>query len=160
VSRALDKMNLEIMNASEAPRAQKTWWPAKKTAEERREKHIVRGTCGFFSGIGLTIFLYYFCAALVLKVPPDVLAKIPFELEPAVRIFWLVGLIPTLTGLGHIIAGLSIRPARAKQIAAPIHLPDEVALHPPQPAMPGSVTERTTSLLEHEVPRSTNDLEH
>ncbi|MCM3900730.1 MAG: zinc ribbon domain-containing protein [Pyrinomonadaceae bacterium] len=160
VSRALDKMNNEIMKSSDAPRVHKPWWPPKKTAEERREKHIVRGTCGLFSGIGLMIFLYYFCGALVLKVPPDVLAKIPFELEPAVRIFWLVGLIPTLSGLGHIIAGLSIRRAPAKRLDATMRLPEEVAAHPPHPAVPGSVTERTTSLLEHDVSRSTNDLEN
>ena len=160
VSGALDRMNNEIMNSADAPRNHKPWWPPKKTAEERREKHIVKGTCGFLSGIGLMIFLYYFCGTLVLKVPPDVLAKIPFELEPAVRIFWLVGLVPTLSGLGHIIAGLSIRPARAKQIEVPIRVQDEVAPHHPRQAVPGSVTERTTSLLEHDVPRSTNDLEH
>ena len=160
VSRALDKMNNEIIKSSDAPRVHKPWWPAKKTAEERREKHIVKGTAALFSGIGLMIFLYYFCGALVLKVPPDVLAKIPFELEPAVRIFWLVGLIPTLSGLGHIIAGLSIRRGPAKRLDAPIRLPEEVAAHPPHPAMPGSVTERTTSLLDHDLSRSTNDLEN
>lgn len=160
VSRALDKMNNEIMNSSDdAPRVRKPWWPPRKTAEERREKHIVRGTCGLFSGIGLMIFLYYFCGALVLKLPPDVLARIPFELEPAVRVFWLIGMIPALSGLGHIIAGLSIRPTRAIQINPPIRLPEEVAPRSPQ-VVPGSVTERTTSLLEHDVTRSTNDLEN
>ena len=171
VSGALDRMNTEIMKSADAPRIHKQWWPPKKTAEERREKHIVKGTCGLFSGIGLMVFLYYFCGALVLKVPPDVLAKIPFELEPAVRIFWLVGLIPTLSGLGHIIAGLSIKPARmfnhvidgfrpdpTIQADAPVRLSDDVG--PSKRAMPVSVTERTTSLLEHEAPRSTNDLEH
>lgn len=160
VSKALDKMNNEIITSSEEPPVQKSWWPPKKTAEERREKHIVKGTGALFSGIGLMIFLYYFCAALILKVPPDVLAKIPFELEPAVRVFWLIGLIPTLSGLGHIIAGLSIRPARAKQIDAQIRAPEEVAPPLPHQAVPGSVTERTTSLLDHDVSRSTNDLEN
>jgi hypothetical protein len=160
VSGALDRMNHEIMkSAGETPQSHKPWWPARKTAEERRERHIVKGTCAMFSGIGVMVFLYYFCAALVLKVPPNVLVQIPFELEPAVRISWLVGLIPTLSGLGHIIAGLSIRPARVERIELPIR-PDEVTHHPPHHAVPGSVTERTTSLLGHDAPRSTNDLEH
>jgi hypothetical protein len=150
VSGALDKMNKEIIASSEAPQVERPWWPRKKTAEERRERHIVKGTAAMFSGIGLMIFLYYFCGALILKVSPDVLAKIPFELEPAVRVFWLVGLIPTLSGLGHIIAGLSIRPTRAKQIGPPLRLPEEVAPHSPHQAVPGSVTERTTSLLDHD----------
>jgi hypothetical protein len=160
VSGALDRMNNEIMKSAGAPQVQRPWWPPKKTAEERREKHIVRGTAGFFGGIGLMIFLYFFCGALVLKVPPDVLAKIPFELEPAVRLFWLVGMIPALSGLGHIIAGLSIRTSRATQIDAPIRRQEEVAPRPPRHSVPVSVTERTTSLLEHDAPRSTNDLEH
>jgi hypothetical protein len=45
------------------------------------------------------IFLYYFSVALVLKIPPEALTKIPFELEPVVRILWLAGLMPTLSGL-------------------------------------------------------------
>ena len=129
VDKALDKMNAEIMENSGAPWAQKPWRRPQKSAAERREKHIVRGTGGIFGGVGLMIFLFYFCGALVLKVPPDVLAKIPFELEPAVRMFWLVGLIPTLSGLGQIIAGLSIRATPAKPMSAPIRMPDELAAH-------------------------------
>jgi hypothetical protein len=153
VSGALDKMNREILASSETPQVEKPWWPRKKTAEERRERHIVRGLGALFSGIGMMIFLYYFCGTLVLKVSPEVLAKIPFELEPAVRTFWLVGLVPTLSGAGQIIAGLAIRPARVKQIDAPIRPPEAVDFHPPQRTVSGSVTERTTSLLDHDVSR-------
>lgn len=160
VSGALDRMNIEIMNSADAPRVPKSWWPPKKTAAERREKQLVKGTVAFFSGIGLMIFLYYFCGALVLKVPPEVLARIPFELEPAVRIFWLSGLIPTLSGVGHIIAGLSIRPDRPKELQVPLRPPQEVTPTSAHRSMPGSVTERTTSLLGQHATRSTNDLEH
>lgn len=160
VSGALDRMNKEIMNSADAPRVPKSWWPPKKTAAERREKQLVKGTVAFFSGIGLMIFLYYFCGALVLKVPPEVLARIPFELEPAVRMFWLSGLIPTLSGVGHIIAGLSIRPARTTPIDAGLPPQENATLYSPHPATPGSVTERTTSLLDHDASRSTNDLEN
>jgi hypothetical protein len=160
VSRALDKMNNEIIKSTDEPRVERPWWPPKKTPEERRERHIVKGTAAMFSGIGLMIFLYYFCGALVLKVPPDVLAKIPFELEPAVRIFWLVGLVPALSGLGHIIAGLAIGPARTKQIDATLRPRNDAAFYSSQPAMPASVTERTTSLLDNDASRTTNDLEN
>ena len=61
VSRALERMNKEIIRTSPSSgtKPRKTWWH-KKTAAERREKHIVNGTVSLFSGVGLTIFLYYF----------------------------------------------------------------------------------------------------
>jgi hypothetical protein len=103
-----------------------------------------------FSGFGLMIFLYYFTASLVLKVPPDVLAKIPFELEPAVRMFWLIGLMPTLSGVGHIIGGLLIRPepepARVME-EHPETQPSFNGKRTSQP-VPASITERTTNLLD------------
>src|SRR5437763_15527127 len=58
------------------------------------------------------IFLYYLTAALVLKIPPETLAGLPFEVEPLVKIAWLVGLIPTLSGLGRVVAGLTIKTER------------------------------------------------
>ena len=151
VSRALDRMNQEIVSTPLAIKPEKPHRPhakGKKTPAERRENNIVKGVASMFSGIGLMIFLYYFTASLVLKVPPETLARIPFELEPAVRIFWLVGLMPTLSGVGHIIAGLLIRPE-------PARVPEEIPQ--PQPSfngrlssqqVPGSVTERTTHLLD------------
>ena len=92
------------------------WWlhyKEKKSPARRREDHIVKGTVSFFSGVGLMIFLYYLCGALVLKIPPETLARLPFEVEPLVKVAWLVGLLPTLSGLGRIVAGLTIKPARA-----------------------------------------------
>jgi hypothetical protein len=153
VSRAFDRMNQEIANTPQAIQPDKRPWPSRKhkrTAAERRENNIVKGVVSMFSGFGLMIFLYYFTASMVLKVPPETLAKIPFELEPAVRIFWLVGLMPTLSGLGHIIAGLLIRPDPE---------PPRVIEESPQPqpsfngrlssqGVPGSVTEHTTHHLD------------
>ena len=49
-----------------------------RNAAERREKLLVERHVSLFSGIGIMIFLYYFAAALVLKLPPEVMAKIPF----------------------------------------------------------------------------------
>ena len=156
VSRALEKMNNEIVRISPEARAGHQSWlqRKKKTPEERREQQIVKGTVSFFSGIGLTIFLYYLSAALVLKLPPDVIAKIPFEIEPVVRVIWLLGLVPMLSGLGHIVAGLSIRrsPAPAlyetplrQEPLSPSSSPRDIPVN-----VPSSVTDRTTELLGQE----------
>lgn len=161
VSGALDRMNKEILRTSPSgtlfpPWSPHSWMPRKKTPEERRENHLVKGTVSLFSGVGLMIFLYYLSTALVLKVPPNVLAQIPFELEPVVRVLWLVGLIPALSGAGRIFAGLLIRPARSvesdrglpAQVDSISHekTADEVAFSPRN--VPVSVTDHTTHLLE------------
>jgi hypothetical protein len=130
----------------------------KKTSAERREKHITTGIVSLFSGVGLTIFLYYLSAALVLKLPPHVIAQVPFEIDPVVRVIWLFGLLPTLSGVGHILAGLLIRPRRELDeleqpaaVAPPRDLPDGGVSLPTTSiaSAPDSVTERTTNLLEH-----------
>ena len=125
----------------------------KKTPAERREKHLTTGIVSIFSGVGLTIFLYYLSAALVLKLPPDVIAQIPFEIDPVVRTIWLLGLLPTTSGVGHILAGLMIRPRQNLELEQPVAPPRDLTegastTSTPVTA-PGSVTERTTNLLEH-----------
>lgn len=154
ISRALDQMNKEIVRSSDDPTPHKPWWlegREKKTAKQRREKHLVTGTISLFSGIGLAIFLYYLTGALVLRLPPDFVAKVPFEMEPVVRILWLLGLMPALSGVGHIIAGLLIRPDPPRQIEA---LKPALELSEREPiarAAPASVTERTTNILERQI---------
>jgi hypothetical protein len=156
VSRALEKMNNEIVRISPEARAGHQSWlqRKKKTPEERREQQIVKGTVSFFSGIGLTIFLYYLSAALVLKLPPDVIAKIPFEIEPVVRVIWLLGFVPMLSGLGHIVAGLSIRRSPAPALyETPLSQENLSASSPRRDIpvnVPASVTDRTTELLGQE----------
>jgi hypothetical protein len=142
VSRAFERMNEEIADTPSGP-----FGKEKKTAAERRENHIVKGTVSLFSGIALMIFLYYFSAALVLKLPPEAIAKIPFELEPVVRIIWLAGLMPALSGVGHIIAGLLIRSEPARVIDETSHLQPSFN-GGPSSQVPGSVTEHTTHLLD------------
>ncbi len=181
VSRALEKMNSEIAKISPEQRRHRPgpWiqFGKKKTAEERREEKITKGIISMFSGVGLMIFLYFLSAALVLKLPPDVIAKIPFELDPVVRMIWLFGLIPTLSGFGHILAGLTIRPRRLERIEQ-VSFPEETARPRetmlPTPSQsetsrsmsdpsrsvnpveaPRSVTERTTNLLDHDTYRDT-----
>ena len=105
---------------------------------QKREDHISKGVVSLFSGVGLTVFLYYLSAALVLKLPPEILGQIPFEIDPVVRIIWLLGLLPVTTGIGHIIAGILIRPGpepppQIDQVVSPASF---------------SVTDHTTNLLE------------
>ncbi|HKR60015.1 MAG TPA: zinc ribbon domain-containing protein, partial [Pyrinomonadaceae bacterium] len=115
VSRAMDKMNSEITRSTVEHR-RRSRERKKRTAAERRERYLIRGAVKLFGGAGLTTFLYFLTHALVLKLPPDFIAKVPFEIDPVVRIFWLVGLIPILSGIGHIIAGLSVKPDPAREI--------------------------------------------
>jgi hypothetical protein len=161
VSRALEHMNKEIANIpSEKKESQKKDWHdrpwiniPKKTPAERRERHLTKGVVSVFSGAGLTLFLYYLSAALVLKLPPHIVAQIPFEIDPVVRMIWLFGAIPMLSGFGHIVAGLLIRPNRYELSPAPEAKPDQVEFPRPSPvkvttSIPGSITENTTELLE------------
>jgi hypothetical protein len=67
ISRAMDEMNKEIVRSSDDPTPHKPWsleGRKKKTAEQRREKHLVTGTISLFSGIGLAVFLYYLTGSL------------------------------------------------------------------------------------------------
>ena len=154
VSRALEKMNQElVLVAGEKPAKARnvSLRRKKKTPAERREAHITKGIVSMFSGVGLTIFLYYLSSVLVLKLPPDVVAKIPFEIAPVVKIIWLLGLLPTFSGVGHILAGLLIRPRRELELDQPMRPARDLTEGESTPAAsaPASVTERTTNLLEH-----------
>jgi hypothetical protein len=172
VSRALERMNREIVRSAHDSKPAKPWWleAKKKTAEQRRERHLTRGMIKFFWGGGLTIFLYFLANALVLKLPPDVIAKVPFEIGPVVHVIWLLGLIPMLSGFGHVLAGLSIRPEPVSQIESsdqrplridpPIDVPQysaEAAGARPRTA-PASVTERTTNILDRDPSRPTEEI--
>jgi len=158
VSKALEKMNNEIASISPKQKIDRAPWinlRKKKTPQERREEKITKGVVSVFSGVGLMIFLYYLSSALVLKLPPNVLAQIPFELDPVVKMIWLFGVVPTLSGVGNIVAGLLIRP-QAHQLKAAEEEPavqrrDFPAAAAPTsaiPPVPSSVTEHTTELLE------------
>ncbi len=162
VSHALEKMNKEIVRSSREPKKDHPWWLAasRRTPEQRRERQITKGTVSLFSGAGLTIFLYFLAQVLVLKLPANVLAHIPFEVDPVIHVIWLIGLIPILSGVGHIIAGLAIRPVPSKQIGFPEQSPlinDRDAVNmkrapadvdlTPRIEAPASITERTTNIL-------------
>lgn len=155
VSRALERMNNEIVRTVPQAKQQRDSWlrnlRKKKTAQERRDEQFVKGTVSLFSGIGLMVFLYYLSAALVLKLPPDVIERVPFEIEPVVRVIWLLGLVPALTGMGHIIAGLLIRTSPEPPAIIPASFTHEEINSTPTPSgVPVSITEHTTNLLSHE----------
>lgn len=151
VSSALDQMHQEIIKDTGTLVGVKPWSKQKKmpTAQERREKQIVHGLISLFSGIGLMIFLYFLSGSLVLRLPEDIRAQAPFEIDSVVRIIWLIGLIPTLTGIGRILAGLSIRPDATlkEQSSNETSSTNELPPH----YEPVSVTERTTNILNRNV---------
>ena len=156
VSRALERMNNEIVRTVPQAKKHRDSWMQnlrkKKTAQERRDEQFVKGTVSLFSGIGLMVFLYYLSAALVLKLPPDVIARTPFEIEPVVRVIWLLGLVPALTGVGHIIAGLLIRPSHEPPVISSRSVTQEQINSAPAPSgVPVSITEHTTNLLNQEA---------
>ena len=147
VSGALDRMNQEIARISpesQLPKGRRAWieFPKRKTPAEKREDHISKGVVSVFSGVGLTVFLYYLSASLVLKLPPDIINKIPFDVDSVVKIIWLLGLLPLTTGMGHIIAGLLIR----AQLEQPKPQPQQIDQVVSPPLI--SVTDHTTNLLE------------
>jgi hypothetical protein len=174
ISGALDKMNEEIVRSSDESRSHRAkrrheagadtpWWQhlrEKKSPERRREDQRVKGSVSFFSGIGVSLFLYYLAGGIVLKLPPDVVARIPFEIEPLIHVLWAIGLIPTLSGVGHIVASFFIkskpvrnleegRPATAHPFLGPAAQAEAAGIV--IPAVAPSVTEHTTELLRSEA---------
>jgi hypothetical protein len=148
ISTALDQMHQEMVKDSGTLVAIKPMKMGKTpaTAQERREKHITHGLISLFSGIGLMIFLYFLADSLVLRIPENVRAQAPFDIDAVVKIIWLVGLMPILTGVGRILAGLSIRPAASLDLDQG-GTTNELPPHYEQ----ASVTERTTNILNRDV---------
>ena len=122
-----------------------------------------------FSGVGLSVFLYFLGHAVSLKLPPEAIAQIPFELDPVLRVIWLIGLIPALSGFGRIIAGLTIKSQPARQIESaaqqPLRIDPEVLADPLYAAettvvsareAPPSITDRTTNILDRGAAASTS----
>ena len=153
VSRALDQMNTEIVRSTGDIKQGRLRFPRRrqKTPAERRERLLVKGTVSIFSGAGLTLFLYFLTHSINLHLPADVVANIPFEVDPVIRIIWLIGLIPMLAGLGRLLAATSIKANKQDPVAH--KLPEAVGTPVLQADTardlyaPPSVTERTTNLL-------------
>src|ERR1041385_5398781 len=165
VSRALDHMNQELAKippkSAEAKlkrrEARRAWsLRKKKTAAERPEKHITKGVFSLCSGVGLTVFLYFLSTSVIFKLPPDIMGQLPFEVISVTRVIWLLGLLPVTSGLGHILAGLLIRPdpepqPQLDQVVSP---PRELTDRPVTNPIPMSVTDHTTNLLDNKRVKS------
>jgi len=158
VSRALEQMNREIARSTGeihesgiTERGPKFPGRRKKTTAERRENLLVKGTISIFSGAGFALFLYFLTHAINLHLPADVTANIPFEVDPVVRVLWVIGLIPALAGVGRLLAAMSINVNKQERLA------DSTPEPVPTPVLqadttrdlngPPSVTDRTTNLL-------------
>jgi hypothetical protein len=165
VSRAMEKMNAEITRSSIEHRRE--WRERRrvrkeKTAEERSERHLTKGAIKFFTGGGLTIFLYVFFHSVQLRLPADVVAATPFAIDPVVRSLWAFGFLPMLSGIGHILAGLAIMNRRQPQLDSVDEQPLRIGPEPRSPRLtpepsasslgehPASVTERTTNILDRD----------
>jgi hypothetical protein len=160
VSRALDQMNTEIVRSTGDIKARRPKFPRRrqKTPEERRERLLVKGTVSIFSGAGLTLFLYFLTHAVNLHLPADVIANIPFEVDPVVRVLWLVGLIPAFAGVGRLLAAMAIKTGKQDHVAEKLSESVETPVLKADTARdlyaPPSVTERTTNILDHIQKRS------
>jgi len=165
VSRAMERMNAEITRSSVEHRRERRLQRRQrkeKTAEERRERHLTKGAIKFFTGGGLTIFLYILFHSVQLRLPPDVVNAVPFAIDPVVRSLWAFGFLPMLSGVGHVIAGLSIKCRPQSQIEStddsPLRIDSGVSTPRPTPEpgttrrgeSPASVTERTTNILDRD----------
>jgi hypothetical protein len=165
VSRAMEKMNLEITRSSfehSRERRARRLQRKEKTAEERRERHLTKGAIKFFTGGGLTIFLYVLFHSVQLRLPPDVVNATPFAIDPVVRSLWAFGFLPMLSGVGHVIAGLSIKNRPQSQIESADDSPLRIDSGGSAPQLtseprttrrgetPASVTERTTNILDRD----------
>jgi hypothetical protein len=143
VSHAMERMKEEIVSGIEQEQEKR-----EEKLELRRENHIAKGLAAMGAGLGIIIFLYYYAGVIVGLIPPETLAKIPFPLEPALHAAWIVGLIPTFAGTGRFIGGLLTRPERKRRLKAREKEKEVIASEPAPQALPRSVTEGTTELLD------------
>ncbi|HZE63649.1 MAG TPA: hypothetical protein VE056_07200, partial [Pyrinomonadaceae bacterium] len=95
--------------------------------------------------------------AINLHLPADVIANVPFEVDPVVRVLWLVGLIPAFAGVGRLLAAMAIKINKhpiadklSESVATPVLKADTAR----DLYAPSSVTERTTNILDHVQKRS------
>jgi len=159
VSRAVTKVQTEMARGSAEQRWKSSRRRKEKTPEERRERHLTRGFIKLGWGGGLSIFLYSVFHAIQLQLPGDVVAAVPFAIDPVVRVLWTIGLIPMLSGVGHIIAGFTIRAKEAPALNAaenlplkidstePLNIDPELTVASVRPTPP-SITDRTTNILD------------
>src|SRR5262247_4378791 len=126
------------------------------TPEERRLNEIKGGVITSLTGVGLMIFLYFFL---------NIVAEKAGDAAEIVRGLWMVGIIPTLVGIGLIINGVfvsrrlsSLKEEQAQtaipKSQAPAALPAKTTNHlvvDTTPSNGASVTEDSTLHLTEPV---------
>jgi len=181
VSRAMEKMKSEITHTSgdhrewmlrkerEEIRRRLRRRRKEKTPAERRERLLTKGFIKLFSGSGLAIFLFFLSHSIVLKLDPNVINQVPFDIASVVRVIWLIGLVPALSGLGHILAGFTVKPGSAvNEFDLEDQLQDPLRIDAPQidaemttsnlRQAPASVTDRTTNILDRDKPKQASSV--
>ena len=121
-----------------------------RSAADRRAKLLAEGFPSLFIGIAMMILLYVFGDTLVLRIPPDRAARIPFDVAEAAKVAWLLGLIPTLSGLGKLVAAGVIKGSPDVTRDAE---PQPALLASPQEAVPFELQDAPPSVTEHTTAR-------
>lgn len=131
----------------------------RRTPDEQRAHLFGKGFGAMFGGIAMMIVLYMVGQRVPFNFPPELLAKVPFDLYAMINLVWMFGLIPTLSGLGQVIGAFMIRrtPA-APAVEPPIATRTETSTSPLLDATtaeelrepPSSVTEDTTAQLDYD----------
>lgn len=156
VERSVSNKHGEIAKAKEQLRKH-----FKRTPDEQRAHLFGKGFGSFFGGMGMMLVLYIVSRRVAFNFPPEVIAKLPFDVYAAVSLAWLFGIIPALSGLGQIIGAFMI-PRTPRRVVAPgpVERPATAPMLDPMTAAPlfeeppPSVTEHTTAHLDYEpVPR-------
>ena len=116
----------------------------KKTSEEKRYEEIKAGVITTSAGVGATIFLFFLMNALAVNEPQD---------AALFRTIWLVGLVPTLIGLGILFNGVFISRKlvelkNAREFAA-TPVPPEPLFAPVETARSLSAANAQPSVIEH-----------
>lgn len=158
VERSVREKKQEALQAHESLRKQ---W--RRTPEEQRAHLFGKGFGAMFGGIAMMIVLYVVGHRVPFNFPPELLAKVPFDLYAMINLVWLFGLIPGLSGLGQVIGAFMIRrtPAAPHAEIAPdmaTAVRTETSTSPLLDATtaeefhepPSSVTEDTTAQLDYD----------
>src|ERR1044071_7755190 len=104
VSRAFEQVNTEIArHAGEVKERHVKRWRRPKTAAQRRERLRVKGTVSIFSGAGLSLFLYVLSHSINWHLAPIDIGQGLVDIDPVLRVVWLIGVIPIFTGFGRLL---------------------------------------------------------
>jgi hypothetical protein len=156
VERSVREKHVEIAHAKEELRK-----AFKKTPDEQRAHLFGKGFGSLFGGVAMMIVFYVISRKVAFNFPPDLLARVPFDLYAMIGLAWLFGLIPALSGVGQIIGAFMIpkttrREAEVRKEPHPATAPmlDPSTAESLFEETPPSVTEHTTAHLDYEaVPR-------